>query len=373
MILNHLNNWKPIAGRCFQLVAISFTIASVARVGHDSSEVRAFIFAHVLEHPKDVAKRVADRFGITRQAANRHLGRLVEEGLLVSEGQTRRRQYRPAVLGSVDVTIPIGAELQEDLLWRDHVSPLLRAVPENVRDVCNYGFTEMINNANDHSGSPTLTLAAEITAARIKLLVIDQGVGIFRKIKDALGLHDERHAILELAKGKFTTDPERHTGEGIFFTSRMFDCFAIGSGALALVHRRRFQDFLIREEIAREGTMAVMEIEARSTHTANEVFGRYASDQDDYAFQRTHVVVGLAEAEGDKLVSRSQAKRLVSRLERFREVVLDFRSVASIGPAFADEIFRVFRAAHPHVQLVPINANEDVERMIRRAESGGAS
>jgi RNA polymerase sigma-70 factor (ECF subfamily) len=38
-------------------------------------------------------------------------------------------------------------------------------------------------------------------------------------------LLDERHAILELSKDQLTTDPARHTGDGIFFTSRMFDSF----------------------------------------------------------------------------------------------------------------------------------------------------
>ena len=59
-------------------------------------------------------------------------------------------------------------------------------------------------------------------------------MGIFKKIQKALDLLDERHAILELAKGKLTTDPKHHTGEGIFFTSRMFDEFTILSGGVLL-------------------------------------------------------------------------------------------------------------------------------------------
>jgi hypothetical protein len=70
---------------------------------------------------------------------------------------------------------------------------------------------------------------------------------------------------------------------------------------------------------------------------------------------------------GDKLISRSQAKQVVARLERFKEVVLDFEDVDSIGPAFADEIFRVFANQHPEVSLLAVNTNVNVERMIQRA------
>jgi hypothetical protein len=51
------------------------------------------------------------------------------------------------------------------------------------------------------------------------LYIIQNGVGIFKKIQNALGLEDERHAVLELSRGKLTADPARHTGEGIFFVA----------------------------------------------------------------------------------------------------------------------------------------------------------
>ena len=69
----------------------------------------------------------------------------------------------------------------------------------------------------------------------------------------------------------------------------------------------------------------------------------------------------------ESLVSRSQAKRLLARLDRFEEVVLDFDGINSIGQAFADEIFRVFQNEHPEVRLIPVNESPEVARMIRRA------
>ncbi|MGH7495572.1 MAG: STAS-like domain-containing protein [bacterium] len=41
----------------------------------------------------------------------------------------------------------------------------------------------------------------------------------------------------------------------------------------------------------------------------------------------------------------------------------------SIGPAFADEIFRVFTQQHPNLVLRYANANKEVRKMIMRAQS----
>ena len=54
-------------------------------------------------------------------------------------------------------------------------------------------------------------------------------------------------------------------------------------------------------------------------------------------------------------------------------VVLDFSAVASVGQAFADEVFRVFKIKHPDVEVVPINASPEVKRMISRARLLGSS
>jgi hypothetical protein len=152
----------------------------------------------------------------------------------------------------------------------------------------------------------------------------------------------------------------------------MFSFFALGSGRLVLTHEHEGRDILDDRHPERIGTKVAMTIDTASTHTTKEVFDRYATDQDDYAFQRTHVVVALAQAEGEKLISRSQAKRILARLDRFKEVMLDFSGVATIGPAFADEIFRVFARAHPNVRLVPVNVSDEVAKMIRRAQAAGA-
>jgi hypothetical protein len=69
------------------------------------------------------------------------------------------------------------------------------------------------------------------------------------------------------------------------------------------------------------------------------------------------------------LVSRSQAKRLLNRFERFKVVILDFDGVQEIGQAFADEIFRVFPNSHPATEIRDLNASHQVQKMISRAKN----
>jgi STAS-like domain of unknown function (DUF4325) len=89
----------------------------------------------------------------------------------------------------------------------------------------------------------------------------------------------------------------------------------------------------------------------------------------DYEFVRTRRVIRLAEL-GTEFVSRSEAKRLLSGLEQFREIELDFRGVESVGQGFVDEVFRVWARSHSDTELVPTRMNEAVRFMVERGLPG---
>jgi anti-sigma regulatory factor (Ser/Thr protein kinase) len=333
------------------------------------NELQQFILAHVAAHPDDIAKVTAEAFGITRQAVHRHLKTLTKEGQIEAIGQTRRKRYTLKVT-KVETALSLAEHRHEDQVWRSFVEPRLTDLPENIMRICQYGFTEVFNNAIDHSEGRQALVKVERTAQSVSLIVIDDGVGIFEKIKSSFDLEDYRHAILELAKGKLTTDPKRHSGEGIFFASRVFDEFAIAANRYQFLHFNSPEgDWLIEDEkIDSDGTMIKMKIAVDSPRTLKAVFDLYANPEtDDYGFSRTHVPLRLAQYGHDQLMSRSQAKRVLSRFERFKEVFLDFSGIEAIGQAFADEIFRVYALDHPEIKLVAQNANEQVSRMIRRA------
>jgi anti-sigma regulatory factor (Ser/Thr protein kinase)/biotin operon repressor len=343
------------------------------RIRARGEDVRRYILEHIEKHPHDLTKVAAEHFGITRQAVSKHLQRLSAEHAIVESGQTRNRTYKLATLVEWDRAYEMSPALAEDLVWRDDVRQVIGDMPHNVLAIWQYGFTEIFNNALDHSAGTTIYLAIRRNAVDTEMIVKDNGVGIFKKIQSELGLLDERHAILELAKGKLTTDPKRHTGEGIFFSSRMFDQFDILSGSVFFTHK--FQDtedwILERDKLGTTGTFVWMKLNNHTSGTTTKIFDQYTSG-DEYGFTKTVVPVNLARYGNENLISRSQAKRLLARVELFKKVLFDFSEVPTIGQAFADEIFRVFATSHPEIDLVPIHTNSEVKRMIDRARFGGS-
>ncbi|PWB59483.1 MAG: ArsR family transcriptional regulator [Nitrosomonadales bacterium] len=327
--------------------------------------LRRAILATIAEDGSNVAARLAGQHGVSRQSASVWLGKLKQEGVVASSGVGRGVRYRLATLAQVRQVYP-RAELHEDRVWSEAIAPALRDLPANVRDIWRYAVTEMVNNAIDHSGSEQVTVELQRDALNTTVYVADEGEGIFLKIQRALNLYDPREAILELAKGKLTTDPARHTGEGIFFSSKVMDAFDIHSGKLHFMHDEWGADVLLERPADASGTLVLMRLANDGGRTLQEVFDQFAAPE-EYTFAKTIVPVRLAQHEGEKLVSRSQAKRLTMRFERFQTVVLDFDGVEEIGQAFADEVFRVFQQAHPATALLPIHMTPAVENMFKRA------
>ncbi len=330
-------------------------------------QIRKFITDNVDDHKTDIAKVTSKKFDISRQAANKHLKKLVDENALVREGNTRNRTYALRPLEKWSASYKLVEELQEDVVWRNDVASSLEHLPENVFDIWHYGFTEMFNNAIDHSNGTSVYVAVEKTAKYTEMALMDNGIGIFKKIQIELGLLDERHAVLELAKGKLTTDPANHTGEGIFFTSRMFDKFQILSGGTYFSHEFGDPaDWILERPQFDSGTSVWMKINNHTARTLKRIFDQFTAG-DDIGFTKTVVPVRLAQYGDDKLVSRSQAKRLLARVDRFRTVIFDFHGVDNIGQAFADEIFRVFAEKNPTIEIFYVKTNSAVKRMILRA------
>jgi anti-sigma regulatory factor (Ser/Thr protein kinase) len=335
-------------------------------------KVRTFIIENVVAHPTDIAKVTSAAFDLSRQAVNKHLRNLISEGALIETGATRNKAFR---LCAEQVWTkwykPLG--LEEDIVWTDDVKPLLN-LPENATRIWNYCVTEMLNNAIDHSEAHSISVDIKKSATITEILIFDTGVGIFKKIMDALGLPDQQYALLELAKGGFTTDPRRHSGQGIFFSSRMVDNFFILSRGTFFSHDiKREHDWLTHEEKdkSNSGTLVGMTLMNHTARTTKKVFDEFSSAEAD-GFTKTIVPVRLSLYGDEHLVSRSQAKRLLARVEKFKTVVLDFEGVSTIGHSYADEIFRVFANANPTIELAAIKANDEVKATIDQVTRASA-
>jgi anti-sigma regulatory factor (Ser/Thr protein kinase) len=340
----------------------------MARRSRQNPAVREYILRNVEKVPTSLTSSTAAEFGLSRAAINRYVNRLIDEGLIEATGNTRARRYSLRNIVSEYFTVDGISKKwsSEDTVWRGQVRPLMKDLPQNIIDVCHYGFTEIFNNVIDHSASVAADVLYEQTHNKVSIIVDDSGIGIFQKIQNDFDLPDARSALLELSKGKLTSDKEHHAGQGIFFTSRMFNRFSILSGNLFYIRLRTDDEGWLIETGDRsdpiKGTRVRMEIETDADWTPREIFDRFQGS--DISFLKTHVPVKLSQYPGEQLVSRSQAKRVLARFDQFTEVMLDFEGVNDIGQPFADEIFRVFPLSHPDIVLQVMSANKNVSKMI---------
>lgn len=313
---------------------------------------------------------VAKALRVSRQAAHRRLRALAARGAVVHQGGGRTARW--TLPSARDLGFDFSIEgLQEDRVWTDLRSrvPVLGALGAEAASIVAYSMTEMLNNAIEHSGSAKVHVGLVHDDASVTFSVIDEGIGAFANIQRARELASPLEALQDLTKGKVTTMPERHTGEGVFFTSKAVDRFELEANGLVWIVDNTRDDYTVATVAVRRGTRVTCRIARTPARSLDGVFREYT---DDLEFMRTRTVVRLFQI-GVEFVSRSEARRLVRGLELFREVVLDFARVASIGQGFADEVFRVFAAAHPNVRLVPVNMAVTVEFMVERALAGARS
>lgn len=254
--------------------------------------------------------------------------------------------------------------LQEHEVWGQLVRDLLqdRLSPEAM-SAANYAFTEMLNNAIDHSGAATVRAAVWVSRVEVRFEIADQGRGALAHLQERLALEDAYDALGELSKGKVTTDPDRHSGEGIFFTSKAVDIFTLESAALRWTVDNLRADQAVGASDTEVGTRVRWEMDPATTRSLAEVFVAYTDE--DHRFSKTRTVVRLFGL-GVRFVSRSEAKRLMRGLERFQEVVLDFTGVEEVGQGFADEALRVWPASHSATRVTAERMTGPVAFMVGR-------
>jgi len=309
---------------------------------------------------------------VSRQYMSAAISQLVKEGVLVKGGSTRGAFYA-LPKHAVAMRLTIRTRLKNHSLQEDQVlddlkrgAPFLTGLRENVGNIFAYAFLEMLNNAIEHSRSKNIDVEVTKRQGQLTFIVRDFGIGAFRNVMRTRGLASELEAIQDLLKGKTTTQSQRHSGEGIFFTSKAGDLFLLES----FRHRLRVDnvvgDYFIEDlKPARRGTRVVFTIAGDSRRDLSDTFRKYQVDASEPGFDKSEVKVHLY-ARGTAYLSRSQARRVLAGLEKFRSVVLDFDRVQTIGQGFADEVFRVFRQQHPETAISAINMSETVRFMIER-------
>ncbi len=263
-------------------------------------------------------------------------------------------------------------KLKEEDVYEDINVKFLKKLelPEKTSSIIRHAFLEMMNNAIEHSDTHLVSVEFYLDKKRhnIEFIVRDWGIGVFRSIQKKLKKHTEVEAAQDLLKGKLTTDPVNHSGEGIFFTSKAADFFGLKSFKQALIIDNKKKDVQILEnKNPLKGTSVVFSVNLHTHKHLTDIFRKY-TDKDNYGFSTTEIKVKLFTMFSHH-VSRSQARRVLDGLDKFSHIILDFEGVKTIGQAFADQIFRVFKNKYPDIQITPMNMNEEVKFMINRARS----
>lgn len=328
-----------------------------------SSEKRNSIVQYILEKIKaqtpGLSRCVAETFGISANTVHTYLNDLLESNVI---RKAKRGQYELVAEKHFYELRRSRGELDSDTYAYDLcLQPHIAHLPDNVQRIWSYAFSEMINNVMDHSGAETLKIVILQDYLSTQTLIWDNGVGIFQKIKEHFHLSNLDEAICELFKGKLTTDEANHSGEGIFFTSKMMDTFLIESDGKIFATTKYDNDTILNEEEVSCGTCVFMSLSNLTHKHARDVFDAYSDD--DGSFSKTRIP--LKNIFDTAPVSRSQAKRICNRLDQFQEIVLDFADLDWMGQGFAHQIFVVYQNAHPDTTLTPINMNESVMKMYK--------
>lgn len=321
--------------------------------------------------------KTADIVGLTghsRAYVHRFLKILTDEGVVILMGKANQAHYILSPKKGHSKASPLKLHriltnkgLSEDKVLREikGKSAIFQSLAGNFSSIIDYAFTEMLNNAIEHSTSEKIDVLIMRTATDVRFTVADRGIGIFNNIMKKKRLGSTIEAIQDLLKGKETTAPEAHSGEGIFFTSKIADLLTIKSFEKKIVFDNVGQDIYVKDVKPVKGTRVDFVLGLRSNKKLADLFDKFTDES--FQFSKTGVKVKLYHQDVD-YVSRSQARRILTGLEKFKTIELDFQDVTTIGQAFADEVFRIWQAQHKDVKFVIKDANENVMLMIKRAQ-----
>ncbi len=333
--------------------------------------IKRYMLEKVRLDDGEFIEKTMDNFGISVTTVKRYLKEELEKQTLCID-ETKQSGY--CLYKKIFTFEYMIDDADEDDIYCEDIDPLFDDVSAKAKCIWYYAFAEMMNNAIEHSGGRKIQCTIHKDCLYTEIRIVDDGVGIFHKVQEYLKNNcgrdfTYRDVLAELYKGKLTTKTENHSGEGIFFTSKVLNEFAIWSDNAVFTQGYYEKGQLIESHLLayynklnQIGTMVVMRLENETNRTIKEVFDMYAPIEKGFVKTRIPLAEVCLYAQP---VARSQARRLLYRLEEFEQVEFDFAGVEYMAQGFADEVFRVFHNKHPEVELIPVNANESVLGMIQ--------
>lgn len=347
------------------------------------NRIDSYLLKHIDAGDSDYVKETSENFGISATTVYNHIYRLAKDGIIHKNGsrgyslQILREEQFSADTANVNTVEAFVKQLRQAGNPRKalgtRTQPNITDYSEFAQQIWAYVFREILNNALEHSESSKITCILQQTKINTTIKIIDDGVGIFRKIQQFVSNTRNRKVTLlntieELLPGRFTTDENKHIGKGIFFSSRLLDEFKIVSDGILFSHDffNGFTRAEIPSDFGTKGTEVFMKLSNDSHRDISDVFSVYSDC--DGNFCRT--TIRLTELfSSTNLTSRSQARRLGSYVSRFSETELDFSGIASMGQPFAHEFYTFFPLSHPDIHIIETNMNDNVRKMIEKVKN----
>ncbi|MDI6739188.1 MAG: ATP-binding protein, partial [Candidatus Edwardsbacteria bacterium] len=255
--------------------------------------------------------------GISRQAVNKRIRLLIGNGVVTKIGSTHNAHYvltDGKSLSSISATRTFALKgLEEDAVFTQLAMNfrLEKTLQKNAFRIVRYTFLEMLNNAIEHSRGDRCDITISVDPYTLRYTIRDYGIGLFASVAAKYRMADEQNAVGAILKGKTTTDPSNHSGEGIFFSSKLADRMSFRSHALELTTDNLQKDAYTAQKKYITGTLVSFEIRRKSRRDQTKIFNCYSPEKYDHRFDRTGISVKLASAD---YISRSEARRLLAGL-----------------------------------------------------------
>ena len=330
----------------------------------NKEQVLSYILKLVSAGDEDLVKKTTEAFEVSKSTVYNYIKELCENGTLKKEGSSY------SIVSKSSVFLYDNKDLDESRVFERDIAPLFKSLEKNVFSIWRYAFTEMMNNAIEHSSSEQISVIVFTNPLEASVMISDNGIGIFKNIQNYMkSEHNQELSLDECATllfaGKFTTAKAMHSGEGIFFTSHLMDCFFVLSDDV-LFSRSNFNDAKVKGVKKTDSTLVYMSLNNHTKKTTKEVFDRFSNVDD--GFIKTQIPIAHIFPYGSP-VSRSEGRRLGELILKFKEVDLDFTGVDEVGQAFCHELFIVWQGRNPQIKLNVLNAHTDVSNMIRRVQN----
>ncbi len=333
----------------------------------NQEKVKNYILRLIKSGRKDYVKATIESFNISKSSVYNYVKQMETEGLI--EKRTGGYVLKTSLYC---YSFKNDGTLGEDRVYRQFISQHIQ-FKKNVNSIWNYAFTEMMNNAIEHSEAENISISIFQNYLETRILIRDDGIGIFKNIQRfMMESKNENISLVEcvslLFAGKFTTAKEYHTGEGIFFTSHIMDEFIIYSDDNIFTRNNftsaQMEDSSLHSFMKMEsGTIVMMTLNNNTKKVLSEVFNTFAPV--DEGFVKTTIPVAHMFSGGNP-VSRSEARRLLESISVFTDINLDFSGVEEIGQGFAHELFVLGKQKYPQINLRTTNTCKTVEDMIKR-------